>query len=495
MLRGATRDWRVRTLFYFCMTSPDTRKALSLGEQPAGWQTVTNNKTKNRTKSIGEKKKPAVSEKSYGDVAKEFHEKIMYEAFLEKCTKHTCSGITSQCFKAHDRSSWQSVRRDLRKQEYCARLCYFVQQPDGRCLNGDNCTYAHSKCEVSYHPEVYKTRACHHKPNSTYCGNLLCSFYHVFADGSDDHREPIGANVDNSLIQDLNSVNTSPDENQKPKGLLTGSSAERTNVKLSSYSSAALGFHAEDRTKDQSPQSDNVSTQPTNDNEVLLSKPSVTVISKPLSSSFEENTTQRSVGSVTPLSSNDPIWNFPSTQQSQVSLNPKVIAKPAVNVNLSLAPFLQSQENLSTPPGIKRTSWGNPLDFYPPVTSTETSRVLPNEDDVGKSEDVDTEDKTLFMFKKFLFFYRDFEGPVIYIEPIRAISGSALPAIVREVAHKYEIQHYMLILENIGASRMYLDHMDFVRILQKCEKDESAKTYIQNLTFMDSSKLVLSDPH
>jgi hypothetical protein len=485
------------------MTSPDLRKALSLGDQPSGWQTVS--KAKQKTKAANEKKKSnAGIEKSFGEVAKEFHEKIMYEAFLEKCTKASCSGITSQCFKAHDRSSWQSVRRDLRKQEYCARLCYFVQQPDGRCLNGDNCTYAHSKCEVSYHPEVYKTRACHHKPNSSYCGNLLCSFYHVFADGSDDHREPSGSNSENMPNQDSIPAPLAADDSEKSK-LSHSSSADKllsniiSNSKAASATLGATTLIVEDRLKSQTQsQSENISIQ-NQSNDSAIPKSSAHNISKILSNPNDEsitnlNQSSRSISSATPLTSSDPIWNFPASQP-QVPLNHKVIAKPSVNLNLG--PFVQSQDNLlATPPGVNRTTWGASLDYYAAPTSSipiETSRVASTEEEVGKSEDDDAEDKTLFMYKKFIFFYRDFQGPVIYIEPVRATSNSVLPSVVKEVAQKYEIQHYMLILENIGASRMYLDHKDFVRILQKCEKDESAKYYMENLTILDPSKATLSD--
>jgi 3D (Asp-Asp-Asp) domain-containing protein len=122
-----------------------------------------------------------------GDIARNDHESIIYGALLEECSDHkACSGSTEGCLKAHSWSSWQSVRRDPRVFNYGSKICSFFSE--GSCQKGDQCSFAHSKAEVQFHPKVYKTQACNRYPGSRPCANKLCAFYHIFEDGSDDQR-------------------------------------------------------------------------------------------------------------------------------------------------------------------------------------------------------------------------------------------------------------------------------------------------------------------
>jgi hypothetical protein len=126
---------------------------------------------------------------SEGDLARTEHDQIIYGALLEDCADHRlCTGIPSGCLKAHPWNAWQTVRRDPRHYNYGSKLCSFFAE--GSCQKGDQCSFAHSKTEVQFHPKVYKTQACNRFVGSRYCGNKLCAFYHSFDDGSDDSRKP-----------------------------------------------------------------------------------------------------------------------------------------------------------------------------------------------------------------------------------------------------------------------------------------------------------------
>merc|ERR1719217_332815 len=73
---------------------------------------------------------------------------------------------------------WQARRPPV---DETGRLRYWdVQCPNwssemGFCPNGDMCTFAHGRNEVSYHPAKYKTRLC----NGAECrGEAVCCFAH-----------------------------------------------------------------------------------------------------------------------------------------------------------------------------------------------------------------------------------------------------------------------------------------------------------------------------
>lgn len=51
--------------------------------------------------------------------------------------------------------------------------CKWISQPS-KCPRGDQCTLAHSKGEISYHPAKYKTRVC----NGSDCQKATCCFAH-----------------------------------------------------------------------------------------------------------------------------------------------------------------------------------------------------------------------------------------------------------------------------------------------------------------------------
>eukprot|EP00475_Leptophrys_vorax_P042216 TRINITY_DN7959_c0_g1_i1.p1 TRINITY_DN7959_c0_g1~~TRINITY_DN7959_c0_g1_i1.p1 ORF type:complete len:764 (-),score=184.81 TRINITY_DN7959_c0_g1_i1:144-2435(-) len=124
---------------------------------------------------------------SDGDSARLEHDQIIYGALLEECDDRSCAGFPAKCLKAHAWNQWQTVRRDPRVFNYGSKLCSFYSE--GSCQKGDQCSFAHSKTEVQFHPKVYKTQACNRYAGSRYCGNKLCAFYHVFDDGSDDSRK------------------------------------------------------------------------------------------------------------------------------------------------------------------------------------------------------------------------------------------------------------------------------------------------------------------
>ena len=52
-------------------------------------------------------------------------------------------------------------------------LCHFIQS-SGRCADGDNCIFAHTRAEVAFHPARFRTRQC----SGSECRGAVCCFAH-----------------------------------------------------------------------------------------------------------------------------------------------------------------------------------------------------------------------------------------------------------------------------------------------------------------------------
>lgn len=106
------------------------------------------------------------------------------EKFIRYCRTEKCADFQAghcelhkakmQCFNFH----FEGQRRrspigpdgTLR---YWELPCKWISQPS-KCPRGDQCTLAHSKGEISYHPAKYKTRVC----NGSDCQKATCCFAH-----------------------------------------------------------------------------------------------------------------------------------------------------------------------------------------------------------------------------------------------------------------------------------------------------------------------------
>jgi hypothetical protein len=92
------------------------------------------------------------------------------------CEFHRSKGKASSCFCYH----YDTQQRRAPVDALGARLLYWdapcqSMSSGSRCPSGDECVFAHSKEEISYHPAKYKTRRC----NIRNCrGESICCFAH-----------------------------------------------------------------------------------------------------------------------------------------------------------------------------------------------------------------------------------------------------------------------------------------------------------------------------
>jgi len=98
------------------------------------------------------------------------------------CSLHKSKGKSSTCFCYHFESQHrrQTVDPNTGRILYwdvpCQSLSSDVETP---CPSGDDCVFAHSREEISYHPAKYKTRKC----NGRGCrGENICCFAHSDAE-------------------------------------------------------------------------------------------------------------------------------------------------------------------------------------------------------------------------------------------------------------------------------------------------------------------------
>eukprot|EP00913_Durusdinium_trenchii_P020075 g18865.t1 len=106
------------------------------------------------------------------------------EKFIRYCRTEKCSNFQAghcelhkpkmQCFNFHFEG--QRRRSPLGADgtlQYWELPCKWISQ-SSKCPRGDQCTLAHSKGEISYHPAKYKTRVC----NGSDCQKATCCFAH-----------------------------------------------------------------------------------------------------------------------------------------------------------------------------------------------------------------------------------------------------------------------------------------------------------------------------
>jgi hypothetical protein len=81
-------------------------------------------------------------------------------------------------------------RRDERKFQYRGIPCrhaFSSGQPDpSLCSKGDSCGFSHTKNELSYHHDTYRTKPC----NNPRCNPTLCTFKHSDSPQDDFRRDP-----------------------------------------------------------------------------------------------------------------------------------------------------------------------------------------------------------------------------------------------------------------------------------------------------------------
>eukprot|EP00475_Leptophrys_vorax_P006943 TRINITY_DN1434_c0_g1_i1.p1 TRINITY_DN1434_c0_g1~~TRINITY_DN1434_c0_g1_i1.p1 ORF type:complete len:571 (-),score=105.89 TRINITY_DN1434_c0_g1_i1:54-1766(-) len=507
--------------------------------QSPEWHTVTSNKHHKRTSgsiksnegsttsiSSSSSSSPVQARRSDGEIAREYHDKIMYGAFFEQCSESRCKGITSNCYKAHSFSSWQAVRRNPKTHDYCARLCYYMQQ-DERCLNGENCVYAHSKSEVSYHPDVYKTRACHHKPAHQYCGNMLCSFYHVFEDGSDDQRTPeIIAEQAARLRSETAAVNTSP---LSSSGIHLAPIRQPSVSKVPSTQKASLG-RKEGRRSSTGSAAPNAqpsarrlpSSKPIpvdsndaskvgggyHDNCSESIKSISSSVSSILSVDHEASSNQFNCVSSGNNTSAGPLsysQTLPAIIGSGRGVQPVHVSDIWQGVGLSTKPPGAAQASPAAP-SVSRSSFSltsfmdqphspvrSMLKPWDHLKGEQKSAASRDESvfSISSFEDKDVaeeEEKTLCMFKKLVFYYRENEGPVIFVESTRPMSSDVVSAVIREFAERQGLCWYKLVDgKGRGPTMMYLDHNDFMRTLQRNGKEDVARSYASEMIRLDNS--------
>lgn len=47
------------------------------------------------------------------------------------------------------------------------------------CINGDSCAYCHTRIELLFHPEMYKSTKCYNLEQAGYClHGIFCAFAH-----------------------------------------------------------------------------------------------------------------------------------------------------------------------------------------------------------------------------------------------------------------------------------------------------------------------------
>ncbi|CAJ1404492.1 unnamed protein product [Effrenium voratum] len=90
------------------------------------------------------------------------------------CALHRVRGKTSLCFCFHFDSQRRRPPIDtLGRLRYWDVACQSMTS--GPCPNGEDCVFAHTRDEISYHPAKYKTRRC----NGRGCrGQEICCFAH-----------------------------------------------------------------------------------------------------------------------------------------------------------------------------------------------------------------------------------------------------------------------------------------------------------------------------
>jgi hypothetical protein len=90
----------------------------------------------------------------------------------------------SFCAFAHTDINRGWLRRDPYVYDYSPQMCPFIKPLQGAedcyvnmCPHGVECTSAHSREEILYHPESYKRHPCRHAPGSCRLGDI-CPFTH-----------------------------------------------------------------------------------------------------------------------------------------------------------------------------------------------------------------------------------------------------------------------------------------------------------------------------
>lgn len=110
------------------------------------------------------------------------------------CKKKTCSD-PYKCEHAHREVNDGVLRRNPQEFFYYGKKCEKVTFRDykntidyaNKCPDGDECKFAHTREEVMYHPDVYKTQLCEDWQTKEKCPrDWTCAFAH----GKDELRQP-----------------------------------------------------------------------------------------------------------------------------------------------------------------------------------------------------------------------------------------------------------------------------------------------------------------
>lgn len=161
------------------MTGPDVigpRKLdLQMEKDPPAWCTAFARARLEACELLLPSWRPLAELSSHRAILQGFHTQPCVEFQKGYCALHRVRGKTSLCFSYHfDSQRRRPAVTATGRLRYWDMACQSMTSAS-LCPDGDDCVFAHSRDEISYHPAKFKTRRC----NGKGCrGQEICCFAH-----------------------------------------------------------------------------------------------------------------------------------------------------------------------------------------------------------------------------------------------------------------------------------------------------------------------------